>query len=61
MYINLLDHLDYNVVYWGNHGNNIVPQKGILPDMQERFLENVKYSIERNPVTQEEILATNPW
>ena len=57
----LLENLNIDTVYWGNHGNNITPMKGELPLMQNHFLEKIKNSIQKNPVTNLEVLATNPW
>ncbi len=57
----LLKNLSINTVYWGNHGNNIVPMKGDLPEMQTQFLDYIKRTITTHPVTKEEVLLTNPW
>jgi len=34
----LLEDVTFDTVYWGDHGNNIVPQKGRLPASREQFL-----------------------
>ncbi|WP_109829295.1 radical SAM protein [Reichenbachiella versicolor] len=57
----LLENLNYKTVYWGDHGNNIVSNKGELPDMQEFFLEKVQHAIEKHPIVNEEVLHANPW
>ena len=58
----LLANLDeFETFYWGDHGNNIVPQKGFLPLMKNRFLKNVEKEIEKNPIIKEEILRTFAW
>lgn len=57
----LLKNLNYETYYWGNHGNNIVPMKGALPEMQSQFLNRIEYAIQAHPVIQEEVLLTNPW
>lgn len=58
----LLENLeDFDMVYWGDHGNNIVPMRGRLPESRELFLNEIKKAIETNPLTKEEILETLPW
>ncbi|APD06967.1 hypothetical protein UJ101_01449 [Flavobacteriaceae bacterium UJ101] len=57
----LLENLKINTVYWGNHGNNIAPMKGDLPEMQPQFLNYIKHIIQTNPIIKEEVLVTNPW
>ena len=58
----LLANLDeFETFYWGDHGNNIVPQKGFLPLMKNRFLKNVEKEIEKNPIIKEEVLRTFAW
>ena len=58
----LLENLeDFEMYYWGDHGNNIVPQKGHFPLLKKRFLDNVKKEIKRNPIVEEETLRTFAW
>ncbi|WP_319548203.1 radical SAM protein [Desulfogranum marinum] len=47
--------------YWGDHGNNIVPMKGPLPELQEVFLNRVNQAIATHPVCKEETLKTFAW
>ncbi len=58
---NLLENLDFPTYYWGDHGNNIVPMRGILPKSHEFFLEKIERAIATHPVTQQEILQTFAW
>lgn len=57
----LLENLDFETYYWGDHGNNIRPMRGPLPLAQFQFLESVKESIRSNPVVKDRILATMAW
>lgn len=52
---------DFETFYWGDHGNNIVPQKGFFPEHKKRFLKNVEKEIKRNPIVEEEVLRTFAW
>jgi radical SAM superfamily enzyme YgiQ (UPF0313 family) len=51
----------FTTYYWGDHGNNVVPMKGRLPDSRERFLKNINQAISTNPVCKEEVLRTFSW
>jgi len=57
----LLEHMDFDTFYWGDHGNNIVSIKGDFKTNKERFLEVVDKAIKTHPVTNEEILRTFSW
>lgn len=57
----LLENLDFATMYWGDHGNNIVPMRGMLPRSQRLFLQEVEKAIATHPVTQEEVLQTFAW
>lgn len=57
----LLEHLDFETMYWGDHGNNIVSLKGMLPIYQKRFLGQVENAIATNPITQENVIQTFSW
>lgn len=58
----LLENLDdFPLMYWGDHGNNIVSLKGMLAAHREHFLEKIDQAIAHHPVTREEILKTSPW
>ena len=47
--------------YWGDHGNNIVPQKGHFPLLKNKFLQNVKREISNNPIVKSDIHRTFAW
>lgn len=58
----LLENLeDFDMLYWGDHGNNIESMRGMLPANRDMFLQKVEYAIGHHPVTAEEVLVTNPW
>jgi radical SAM superfamily enzyme YgiQ (UPF0313 family) len=58
----LLENLaDFETIYWGDHGNNIVSSRGILPESRERFLGKIDQAIASHPVTKQEVLMTSPW
>ena len=57
----LLENLDFETIYWGDHGNNIVPMRGKLPQSQKFFLKKIEHAITHNPVTQNEVLKTFAW
>lgn len=58
----LLENLeDFEMYYWGDHGNNILPQKGHFPLLKNRFLKKIENEIKRNPVVKEEVLRTFAW
>ena len=57
----LLETLDFETIYWGDHGNNIVPMRGKLPQSQKFFLKKIEHAIATHPVTQEEVLKTFAW
>ena len=51
----------FETIYWGDHGNNIVSSRGILPGSQELFLRKIDHAIASHPVVKQEILVTSPW
>ncbi len=58
----LLENLaDFDTMYWGDHGNNIVSSKGRLPASRELFLGKIDHAIANHPVTKQEVLLTSPW
>ncbi len=57
----LLENLSFPTMYWGDHGNNIVPMCGRLPETQQLFLEKIEHTIATHPVTKEETLQTFAW
>ena len=52
---------DFDTYYWGDHGNNIVPQKGYFPLLKNRFLKNIEKEIRTSPIVDEEVLQTFAW
>jgi radical SAM superfamily enzyme YgiQ (UPF0313 family) len=58
----LLENLeDFEMMYWGDHGNNIETLKGMLPLKRKTFLQKVDHAIANHPVTNQEVLLTSPW
>jgi len=58
----LLDNLaDFDTMYWGDHGNNIVSSRGMLPASRELFLKKIEHAIATHPVTKQDVLLTSPW
>jgi len=58
----LLENLDdFPTYYWGDHGNNVVPQKGWLPQHRELFLKRVQGAMLNHPMARQEELRTFAW
>ena len=58
----LLENLaGFETIYWGDHANNIVSSRGILPESQEQFLRKIDHAIAIHPVTKQDVLVTSPW
>lgn len=58
----LLENLaDFDTIYWGDHGNNIVSSRGKLPASRELFLGRIDHAIANHPVTKQDVLLTTPW
>lgn len=51
----------FETFYWGDHGNNVVPMKGMFPEHQEQFLKNITQTIATHPVCKEDVLHTFSW
>ena len=52
---------DFKTTYWGDHGNNIVTNKGIMPDAREIFLKKIENAVANNSIVNEEIHRTFAW
>lgn len=57
----LLENLDFETFYWGDHGNNIASMRGWLPKNQKSFTQHVVDNIANNPITQENVIQTFAW
>ena len=58
----LLENLaGFETIYWGDHANNIVSSRGILPESQKHFLGRIDHAIANHPVTKQAVLPTSPW
>ena len=51
----------FETIYWGDHANNIVSSRGILPESQEQFLRKIDHAIASHTVTEQAVLLTSPW
>ncbi|WED23745.1 radical SAM protein [Vibrio sp. JC009] len=52
---------DFHCYYWGDHGNNISPMRGVWPQAKEPFLNNVNKQIAYNPITKKNVIETFAW
>lgn len=52
---------EFDMMYWGDHGNNIETLRGMLPTSRDFFLQKITYAIANNPLTKKEVLLTSPW
>lgn len=57
----LLENLEFETFYWGDHGNNIVSSRGLLPRYRDVFLKRVEKAIDCHPVTRQDVLRTYAW
>ncbi|MCP3700034.1 MAG: radical SAM protein [Aliivibrio sp.] len=57
----LLENLNIDTFYWGDHGNNLLPQKGFLLDSKEEFLRNLNRVISKNPLAKDNVIQTFSW
>ncbi|MUJ36953.1 B12-binding domain-containing radical SAM protein [Aliivibrio fischeri] len=57
----LLENVNFPTVYWGDHGNNSVPMKGLLPDSQAFFLRQINQAIMQNPFAHQDVIQTFSW
>lgn len=57
----LLENLNFETYYWGDHGNNIATMRGWLPKNQQRFKQHIVDNIKHNPITQENVIQTFAW
>ncbi|USD67926.1 radical SAM protein [Vibrio sp. SCSIO 43136] len=57
----LLENLNIDTFYWGDHGNNLLPQKGFLLDSRQEMLANLNRVIAANPLAKERIIQTFSW
>ncbi|WP_111707114.1 radical SAM protein [Lutibacter citreus] len=57
----LLENMNFETFYWGDHGNNISPMRGPFPKAKELFLGEINKAIKTNPITEKEVLETFAW
>ncbi|PMO35444.1 radical SAM protein [Vibrio breoganii] len=58
----LLENMDdFHCYYWGDHGNNISPMRGVMPAARTAFLERINTNIDHNPITKENVIQTFAW
>lgn len=52
---------DFDMFYWGDHGNNIASLKGMLQPLRQMFIQKVDDAIAYHPSTNHEVLHNSPW
>ncbi|NLS13447.1 radical SAM protein [Vibrio sp. SM6] len=57
----LLQNMNFDTFYWGDHGNNLVPQKGDFLTHRETFLTNIQRAIAANPMAKDRVIQTFSW
>jgi radical SAM superfamily enzyme YgiQ (UPF0313 family) len=57
----LLENMNFNTVYWGDHGNNMIQMRGMFPESKPFFLKHVNEAIAINPGAQENVIQTFAW
>jgi len=58
----LLENLaEFDCYYWGDHGNNITPMRGRLPEAREWFLTRIERAMTDPAIEQQEVLQTFAW
>ncbi len=58
----LLENLgNFETFYWGDHANNIVTARGLLPQYRKEFLQHIEDAMQYDPVTKQKIYYTQPW
>ena len=58
----LLENLaDFDCYYWGDHGNNITPMRGQLPEAREWFLARIERAMADPSVSEQDVLQTIAW
>lgn len=57
----LLENLNIDTFYWGDHGNNLIQHKGFLLDSRQFFLNNVNQAIQQNPMAADNVIQTFSW
>ncbi|NDV24744.1 radical SAM protein [Desulfovibrio sp. JC022] len=57
----LLENMNFETFYWGDHGNNIVSCKGMFPGIKENSLRKVESAMVANPVAKMDILHNYAW
>ncbi|MEZ8321233.1 radical SAM protein, partial [Vibrio splendidus] len=45
----------------GDHGNNISPMRGMLPQARKPFLDKINQDIAHNPITKQNVIKTFAW
>jgi len=57
----LLENMDFDTFYWGDHGNNIVSSKGQFPELKDVFLKKVEHAMANHPVCGQDVYHTHAW
>ncbi|ANQ47734.2 radical SAM protein [Flammeovirga sp. MY04] len=57
----LIEHMTFDTMYWGDHGNNLTPMKGMFMENKDRFLTYLEHARQYHPEIHKETLRTFAW
>ncbi|WP_028771390.1 radical SAM protein [Shewanella waksmanii] len=58
----LLENLaDFDCYYWGDHGNNLSPMRGMLPHNRQHFLSKLAMAEQHHPTMGQNVIQTFAW
>lgn len=57
----LLENMNFDTYYWGDHGNNVISIKGHFPQQKEQFLSVLKRNLKTHPEIDKEVIRTYAW
>ncbi|WP_066633048.1 B12-binding domain-containing radical SAM protein [Labilibacter marinus] len=57
----LLENMDFDTFYWGDHGNNVVSLKGDFRKYKKQFLGMVENAIKNPDINKESVHETFSW
>ncbi|OHX68333.1 B12-binding domain-containing radical SAM protein [Flammeovirga pacifica] len=57
----LIENMTFDTMYWGDHGNNITPMKGMFMESKDRFLTYLEHARNNHPEIHQETLRTFAW
>ncbi len=57
----LLEHIDFQTLYWGDHANNLVSKRGYLPERQQEYIALLNDAIAHHPLSKSDTYHPRPW